>query len=78
MTWRDVPGEWRMKLHMKWADALSERLNYGLMVHGPKVHGNPIQHLQEELLDSIFYLEAIQNIQDSLCPKCKKKIDIDA
>ena len=40
--------------------SLQERLEYGRVTHGERFKGDPLNHLDEELLDAIVYAAVIR------------------
>ena len=57
-------------------EALQKRMDFGIEKYGPKFVGDPLQHLEEELMDALFYIYAIKKqrrmLQNVLpAPGCK-------
>ena len=65
--WREFGPDIRKEMTETVAEALAERLDYGLREHGPVLtHPDPLQEALEENLDAIVYILMAMRERDEL------------
>ena len=69
--WRRMPTEadreqYARRLAREIAERITAKWDRGEQEHGPGFHGDPIQHLYDELVDAFVYLHYIDKQRASL------------
>lgn len=64
--WRDLSGEQRWEFVHEQSGRMMQRYKVGAIEYGDTFQGDPLDHLEEELMDALFYCWTARRQRDQL------------
>jgi len=60
MSWRTMDGTARVEARRRINERIDDRYAQGIERYGLDLEGDPIEHLEEELIDALIYLQWVK------------------